>query len=151
VGSGCGSRIMLSGSVERNLIPPRFPRRSDFSRPRLRPIPGLFLAEQYLHLPPVHLVGIETVSVNCAQRFAILYASHLVPFPASSVQLTFPFVRFPEMVLSLTLINVPPPTEYEIIRIYASTTSTNRHPRSFDDRPQTKSEHIHVGRADPAV
>ncbi|KAF9779544.1 alpha/beta-hydrolase [Thelephora terrestris] len=50
----------------------------------------LALCFQYLHLPPVHLVGIETVSVNCAQRFAIL---------------------FPEMVLSLTLINVPPPTE----------------------------------------
>lgn len=36
--------------------------------------------EQYLHLSPVHLVGIETVSVNCAQRFAILYVSLLTPF-----------------------------------------------------------------------
>lgn len=41
--------------------------------------------EQYLNLPPVHLVGVETVSVNCAQRFAILYASPLNPRPAGSV------------------------------------------------------------------
>ena len=68
--------------------------------------------EQYLHLPPVHLVGIETVSVNCAQRFAILYASHLTPL--SLFRSIDPvLLRFPELVLSLTLINVPPPTEYE--------------------------------------
>ncbi|KAF9649317.1 alpha/beta-hydrolase [Thelephora ganbajun] len=66
----------------------------------------LALCFQYLHLPPVHLVGIETVSVSCAQRFAIL---------------------FPDMVLSLTLINVPPPTELktnlymldELIQLYS--------------------------------
>ena len=50
--------------------------------------------EQNLHLPPVHLVGIETVSVNCAQRFAILYASHLSPFsslhPLNPIPLGFP-------------------------------------------------------------
>jgi hypothetical protein len=69
--------------------------------------------EQYLHLPSVHLVGIETVSVNCAQRFAILYASHLTPFNLHCRLNLIPAYRFPEMVLSLTLINVPPPTEYE--------------------------------------
>ena len=68
--------------------------------------------EQYLHLPSVHLVGIETVSVNCAQRFAILYAFHLTPFRQFHRLNPIP-ARFPEMVLSLTLINVPPPTEYE--------------------------------------
>jgi hypothetical protein len=66
--------------------------------------------EQYLHLPPVHLVGIETVSINCAQRFAILYGSHLSPFSLFRRINPIPN-RFPEMVLSLTLINVPPPTE----------------------------------------
>jgi len=80
--------------------------------------------EQYLQLPPVHLVGIETVSVNCAQRFAILCVSHLTPFGFLTQSIP---VRFPDMVLSLTLINVPPPTEYE--QTYISTTNaTNQHP-----------------------
>jgi len=46
---------------------------------------------QYLHLSAVHVLAAETLSVNCALRFAAL---------------------FPDMVLSLTLVNVPPPTEY---------------------------------------
>ena len=33
---------------------------------------GLLNSGQHLHLPSVHLVGIETVSVNCALRFAML-------------------------------------------------------------------------------
>lgn len=92
--------------------------RISFHPPRRLPWDGLFRflsvseREQYLGLPPVHLVGIETVSVTCAQRFAILYDSHLTPFNLFSRLNPIP-IRFPEMVLSLTLINVPPPTEYE--------------------------------------
>lgn len=99
--------LALCFQVSRASNPPKFPR-PHFPLIPIRP-PG---RGQYLHLPPVHLVGIETVSVNCAQRFAILYASLLTPFsrlrPANT-----PPIRFPEMILSLTLINVPPPTEYE--------------------------------------
>lgn len=52
-----------------------------FSPPeRSRMLNSCALVNQHLHLPPVHLVGIETVSVNCAQRFAILCVSHLTPF-----------------------------------------------------------------------
>ncbi|KAK7471117.1 hypothetical protein VKT23_002531 [Stygiomarasmius scandens] len=43
-----------------------------------------------LQLPPCHILACEGISVNCALRFAIL---------------------FPDMCLSLTLINVPAPTE----------------------------------------
>ncbi|THU83934.1 alpha/beta-hydrolase [Dendrothele bispora CBS 962.96] len=43
-----------------------------------------------LELPPCHVLACESISVNCALRFAIL---------------------FPDMCLSLTLINVPAPTE----------------------------------------
>ncbi|KAF9076617.1 Alpha/Beta hydrolase protein [Rhodocollybia butyracea] len=45
---------------------------------------------QTLHLPPCHIFACETLAVNSALRFAIL---------------------FPEMCLSLTLCNVPAPTE----------------------------------------
>ncbi|TFK74449.1 alpha/beta-hydrolase [Pluteus cervinus] len=45
---------------------------------------------QMLRLPPAHILALEGVSTNCAERLAVL---------------------FPEMVLSLTLCNVPAPTE----------------------------------------
>lgn len=50
----------------------------------------LALCFQRLHLPPSHILALEAISVNCALRFAVL---------------------FPEMCLSLTLVNVPSPTE----------------------------------------
>ncbi|KAJ3734500.1 Alpha/Beta hydrolase protein [Lentinula guzmanii] len=48
------------------------------------------MCSQMLHLPPCHIFACETLAVNSALRFAIL---------------------FPEMCLSLTLCNVPAPTE----------------------------------------
>ncbi|KAJ8086110.1 hypothetical protein AAF712_008282 [Marasmius tenuissimus] len=45
---------------------------------------------QFLHLPPCHILAMETISVGTAMRFAVL---------------------FPELCLSLGLCNVPPPTE----------------------------------------
>lgn len=45
---------------------------------------------QKLHLPPCHILAFESLSINCALRFAVL---------------------FPEMCLTLTLCNVPPPSE----------------------------------------
>uniref|UniRef100_A0A0W0G494 Putative alpha/beta-hydrolase n=1 Tax=Moniliophthora roreri TaxID=221103 RepID=A0A0W0G494_MONRR len=50
----------------------------------------LAFCHQSLHLPPCHVLALETLSVSAALRFAVL---------------------FPEMCLSLTLCNVPPPTE----------------------------------------
>ena len=87
--------------------PPRFPR-PDLLR-------GSYQSRehvQYLRLPSMHLVGIETVPVNCAQRFAILYASHLTPF-TGLCSVNPAAIRFPEMISSLTLIHVPPLTEYD--------------------------------------
>ncbi|KAF8165103.1 alpha/beta-hydrolase [Crassisporium funariophilum] len=45
---------------------------------------------QKLHLPPCHILALEGISIGCALRFAVL---------------------FPELCLSLTLINVPSPME----------------------------------------
>ncbi|GLB33430.1 putative alpha beta-hydrolase [Lyophyllum shimeji] len=50
----------------------------------------LAFCHQALHLPPCHILALDGISVNCALRFAVL---------------------FPEMCLSLTLCNVPAPTE----------------------------------------
>ncbi|KZP13057.1 alpha/beta-hydrolase [Athelia psychrophila] len=50
----------------------------------------LAFAHQALHLPACHIFAVETLSVTCALRFAIL---------------------FPDLCLSLTLCNVPPPTD----------------------------------------
>ncbi|KAF9008828.1 Alpha/Beta hydrolase protein [Cyathus striatus] len=50
----------------------------------------LALCHQHLQLPPCHILALEGTSINCALRFAVL---------------------FPEMCLSLTLVNVPAPTE----------------------------------------
>ncbi|KAF8803747.1 hypothetical protein BYT27DRAFT_7195087 [Phlegmacium glaucopus] len=50
----------------------------------------LALCFQRLYLPPSHILALEAISVNCALRFAVL---------------------FPEMCISLALVNVPSPTE----------------------------------------
>lgn len=63
---------------------------------------------QALHLPSCHIFAVENLSVNCALRFAILY---VVPVRRSIFSLLI-FTRFPELCQSLTLCNVPPPTEY---------------------------------------
>jgi pimeloyl-ACP methyl ester carboxylesterase len=47
-------------------------------------------AHHALHLPPVHVIGVETIGCNAAIRFAAL---------------------FPDICLSLILCNAPPPTE----------------------------------------
>ncbi|KAJ7873389.1 Alpha/Beta hydrolase protein [Mycena olivaceomarginata] len=47
---------------------------------------------QLLRLSPFHILAMESTSINCALRFAAL---------------------FPEMCLSLTLCNIPPPTELQ--------------------------------------
>ncbi|KDR83489.1 hypothetical protein GALMADRAFT_235659 [Galerina marginata CBS 339.88] len=49
---------------------------------------------QKLHLPPSHILGLEGTSIYCALRFAVL---------------------FPELCLSLTLVNVPAPVEVKWI------------------------------------
>ncbi|KAF8914148.1 alpha/beta-hydrolase [Gymnopilus junonius] len=49
---------------------------------------------QILHLPPSHILALEGTSVYCALRFAVL---------------------FPELCLSLTLVNVPAPSELKWI------------------------------------
>ncbi|KAJ3503273.1 hypothetical protein NLJ89_g8505 [Agrocybe chaxingu] len=49
---------------------------------------------QKLHLPPSHILALEGSSINCALRLALL---------------------FPEMCLSLTLVNVPAPVELKWI------------------------------------
>ncbi|KAF9468857.1 alpha/beta-hydrolase [Collybia nuda] len=54
----------------------------------------LAYCHQALHLPPCHVLALESLSIYCALRFAIL---------------------FPEMCLSLTLCNVPAPTELKWI------------------------------------
>ncbi|KAF4574927.1 hypothetical protein EYR36_006279 [Pleurotus pulmonarius] len=50
----------------------------------------LAFAARSLHLPPVHVLALESISTLCAMRFALL---------------------FPEMCLSLTLSNIPGPLE----------------------------------------
>ncbi|PFH52569.1 hypothetical protein AMATHDRAFT_139549 [Amanita thiersii Skay4041] len=55
----------------------------------------LAFCHQILHLPPCHILAFESLSVNCALRFAAL---------------------FPEMCLSLTLCNIPSPTESKCIK-----------------------------------
>ncbi|KAJ6567283.1 Alpha/Beta hydrolase protein [Mycena vulgaris] len=54
----------------------------------------LAFCHQALALPPIHILALETISINCALRFAAL---------------------FPEMCLSLALCNVPAPTELKWI------------------------------------
>ncbi|KAF8221956.1 alpha/beta-hydrolase [Tricholoma matsutake] len=52
----------------------------------------LAFCHQALHLPPCHILALETLAIYCTLRFAVL---------------------FPEMCLSLTLCNVPAPTELQ--------------------------------------
>ncbi|RDB20549.1 hypothetical protein Hypma_012458 [Hypsizygus marmoreus] len=54
----------------------------------------LAFCHQALHLPPCHILALESLSINCALRFSVL---------------------FPELCLSLTLCNVPAPTELKWI------------------------------------
>jgi len=62
---------------------------------------------QALHLPPAHILALENTSTNCAIRFATLCVSfyYLLIVGAQTIP------RFPELCLSLTLCNIPPPTE----------------------------------------
>ncbi|KII96006.1 hypothetical protein PLICRDRAFT_694103 [Plicaturopsis crispa FD-325 SS-3] len=55
----------------------------------------LAFAYHALHLPPAHILGVESTATNCALRLAIL---------------------FPELCLSLTLCSVPPPTELNTVQ-----------------------------------
>ncbi|CAK5262666.1 unnamed protein product [Mycena citricolor] len=54
----------------------------------------LALCHQFLKLPPLHILALESNAINCALRFAAL---------------------FPELCLSLALCNVPAPTELKWI------------------------------------
>ena len=86
--------------------------------------------EQHLHLPPVHLVGIETVSVNCALRFAVLYVSHLTP------SRLVPSTRLNQRQVSGNGIESnadkrPPAHGVRTARIYAPVTSTSDPLRLF--------------------
>ncbi|KAJ7162622.1 Alpha/Beta hydrolase protein [Mycena crocata] len=54
----------------------------------------LAFCHRALALPPIHILALESISINCALRFAVL---------------------FPEMCLSLALCNVPAPTELKWI------------------------------------
>ncbi|KAL5527782.1 hypothetical protein ACEPAG_6583 [Sanghuangporus baumii] len=66
-----------------------------------------------LGLPPAHLLAIENISVNTALRLAAL---------------------FPELCLSLTLVNVPPPTELEwVFDTYGELLSLWCHPTDLDE------------------
>ncbi|KAF5357664.1 hypothetical protein D9758_007460 [Tetrapyrgos nigripes] len=71
----------------------------------------LAFCHQALQLPPSHILACEGISVNCALRFAILYACCLSCMESSELDAVLRRFRFPEMCLSLTLINVPAPTE----------------------------------------
>ncbi|OCB85396.1 alpha/beta-hydrolase [Sanghuangporus baumii] len=66
-----------------------------------------------LGLPPAHILAIENISVNTALRLAAL---------------------FPELCLSLTLVNVPPPTELEwVFDTYGELLSLWCHPTDLDE------------------
>ncbi|KAG9317138.1 alpha/beta-hydrolase [Chiua virens] len=64
-------------------------------------------AIQALFLPPAHFLAIEGISVNAVLRLAALY----VKYPCRAEFASSLCSRWPEFVLSLTLVNVPPPTE----------------------------------------
>ncbi|EJD01480.1 alpha/beta-hydrolase [Fomitiporia mediterranea MF3/22] len=73
----------------------------------------LALALMALGLPPAHILAIENISVNAALRLAAL---------------------FPELCQSLTLVNVPPPTELEwVFETYGELLSLWCHPQDLDE------------------
>ena len=75
-------------------------------------IPGFCL--QLLGLPPLHIFAVEGLSTNTALRLAALYVqvfAHILTLLFLMVPLLFLSLRFPDMCLTLTLVNVPPPTE----------------------------------------
>ncbi|KAH8118544.1 alpha/beta-hydrolase [Phellopilus nigrolimitatus] len=73
----------------------------------------LAFALQALGLPPAHFFAVENLSVNAALRLAAI---------------------FPELCLSLTLINVPPPTELEwVFETYGELLNLWCHPQDLDE------------------
>ncbi|KAI5124806.1 hypothetical protein M0805_005438 [Coniferiporia weirii] len=73
----------------------------------------LAFAYQALGLQPAHFFAVENISVNAALRLAAL---------------------FPELCLSLTLINVPPPTELEwAFDMYGELLNMWCHPQDLDE------------------
>jgi hypothetical protein len=77
---------------------------------------------QALWLPPAHVWASETTGANLGIRFAALYATPPPPFPSETRFCARAYIsrealnsvtsRFPQMVLSLTMLSVPSPTEY---------------------------------------